>query len=93
MFLAGELSQFAATVEGEFPEALLDPKILTIAFAGVAALILWGFIHTTFVRPFILVGVLRNFTAEGMKDIPAESSFSILDGKSPKLEKLRASGY
>ena len=91
--LAQEIREIAATGEGNLPEFFQDPKTLTIAAAVLVGLILWSFIHATFVRPFILVGVLRNFMAEGVKDIPAESSFSMLDGKSPKLEKLRASGY
>ena len=91
--LAGEVSQMAVESETEVVVWLQDPKNLTIAAAALVALLIWSFIHATFVRPFILVGVLRNFTAEGIKDIPEESSFSILDGKSPKLEKLRASGF
>ena len=91
--LAGEVSQMAVEAETEAAVWLQDPKNLTIAAAALVALLLWSFIHNTFVRPFILVGVLRNFTAEGVKDIPAESSFEMLNGRSPKLEKLRASGY
>ena len=91
--LAQEIQEIAASGEGNIPEFLQDPNTLPIAAAGLVGVILWSFIHSTFVRPFILVGVLRNFMAEGVKDIPAESSFSMLDGKSPKLEKLRASGF
>ena len=89
--LAAEIQQFGATLsEGKLPEFLYDPKTLTIAAAAVVALILWSFIHSTFIRPFILVGVLRNYMETGMKDIPTEDSFKALDGMSPKFEKLRA---
>ena len=91
--LAGEFAQMDLNPDTQISVYLQDPKMLTIVAAVLVALIVWGFIHGTFVRPFILVGVLRNFTEEGIKDIPQESSFTMLDGKSPKLEKLRASGY
>ncbi len=91
--LAGELSQMDLSTDAQIAQYLQDPKTLTIIAAAVIALIIWSFIHSTFVRPFILVGVLRNFTAEGIKDIPTEESFSVLDGKSAKLAKLRASDY
>ncbi len=91
--LAGELSQMDLSTDAQIAQYLQDPKTLTIIAAAVIAVIIWSFIHSTFVRPFILVGVLRNFTAEGIKDIPTEESFSVLDGKSAKLAKLRASDY
>ena len=91
--LAGEISQMDLSTDAQIAQYLQDPKTLTIIAAAVIALIIWSFIHSTFVRPFILVGVLRNFTAEGIKDIPTEESFSVLDGKSAKLAKLRASDY
>ena len=91
--LAGEISQMDINMDAQIAQYLQDPKTLTIIAAAVIAVIIWSFIHSTFVRPFILVGVLRNFTAEGIKDIPTEESFSVLDGKSAKLAKLRASDY
>ncbi|MBQ4002321.1 MAG: hypothetical protein II601_08050 [Lachnospiraceae bacterium] len=91
--LAGEISQMDLSTDAQIAQYLQDPKTLTIIAAAVIAVIIWSFIHSTFVRPFILVGVLRNFTAEGIKDIPTEESFSVLDGKSAKLAKLRASDY
>ena len=91
--LAGEISQMDISTDAQIAQYLQDPKTLTIIAAAVIAVIIWSFIHSTFVRPFILVGVLRNFTAEGIKDIPTEESFSVLDGKSAKLAKLRASEY
>ncbi len=91
--LAGEVSQMTVESGKEVVLWLQDPKNLTIAGAALVAVLVWSFIHTTFIRPFILVGVLRNFTEEGMKDIPTEASFSVLDGKSPKLAKLRASDF
>jgi hypothetical protein len=45
-------------------------------------------VHSVFIRPFILVGVLRNFTASGIKDMPTEEEFNTLNNKSPKFAKL-----
>ena len=58
--------------------------------AGIGGLIVWLIIHSVFIRPFVLVGVLRNYIDSGMRDIPDESSFSMLDGKSDKFRQLHA---
>ena len=72
-------------------EFLKDPKILMLISAGILALILYGMAHSVFIRPFILVGVLNNFTAAGIKDMPTESEFDELTKKSPKFSKLYGS--
>ncbi len=66
-----------------------DPGHLAIIIAGIAALILWLFIHGTFVRPFILVGVLRNFMEAGIAHIPTESELAEVAQKSKKFAKLQ----
>ncbi len=68
---------------------LSNPKSLMIAAAVVAGILIWSVIHSAFVRPFILTGVLRNYLLAGKEDIPTEESFAILDSKSPKFAKLR----
>ena len=57
---------------------------------ALAGILLWSILHSVFVRPFILVGVLRNFMAAGVNDIPTEASFAALDSKSEKFRKLHA---
>lgn len=66
-----------------------DPTYLTIAISAILALIIWGIIHGTFVRPFILVGVMRNYMATAMENIPQESEFAILEKNSKKYRKYK----
>ena len=73
------------------PEALNSVMNLELIFAGAVALILWTTIHSVLVRPFILVGVLRNFMAAGLKNKPQEGDFAVLDSRSPKFAKLHNS--
>ena len=68
---------------------LSNPKTLMIVAAVVAGILIWSVIHSAFVRPFILTGVLRNYLLAGKDDIPTEESFAVLDSKSPKFAKLR----
>ena len=51
--------------------------------------ILWDIIHSAFVRPFVLTGVLRNDLESGMNEIPTEESFAMLDSRSSKFANLR----
>ena len=51
---------------------------------------MWGIIHSTFVRPFILVGVLRNYIESGKNEKFSKEDFDKLEGKSKKFKKLRA---
>ena len=68
---------------------LSNPKTLAIAAAVLAGILIWSVIHSAFVRPFILTGVLRNYLLAGKEDIPTEESFAMLDSKSPKFAKFR----
>ena len=87
--LAAEISEMAARNELDIPQVLMDPSTLTIICAAAAGVILWSILHSVFVRPFILVGVLRNFMEAGLQgEIPGEQSFTMLDGKSKKFAKL-----
>ena len=72
----------------KMPEWLNSPTVLMIAAAVIGGLIVWAFFHSVFVRPFVLVGVLRNYIQSGINDIPTEESFAVLDGKSEKFRKL-----
>ena len=89
--LAAEITEAAARAEGDLPEFLSNPQTLTIVAAALFGLILWSTFHSVLVRPFILVGVLRNFMAAGQKDIPTEADFVELDRTSPKFAKLHNS--
>ena len=87
--LTAEIAEAAVRLETELPAFFSDPKNVTIAAAGIVALIVWGIIHSVFVRPFILVGVLRNYMESGMNDVPTEESFAALENKSSKFRKFR----
>ena len=69
---------------------LTAPNSLMIVAAVVVGVIFWLILHSVFIRPFVLVGVLRNYMASGIGDIPEESSFAALDSKSKKFQKLHA---
>ena len=73
----------------DIPQFLTDPKTLMLVSAAIVGLIFWSMIHSIFIRPFVLVGVLRNYLESGIHDIPTEDSFSMLDSRSPKFRKLR----
>ena len=72
----------------KMPEWLNSPTILMIAASVIGGHIVWAFFHSLFIRPFVLVGVLRNYIQSGINDIPTEESFAVLDGKSEKFKKL-----
>ena len=85
--LATEFANMASEGE-EVSSFLTDPNNLQLIVAGIGGVIMWGIIHSTFVRPFILVGVLRNYIQSGMKEKPGEAEFAELDKKSKKFAKL-----
>ncbi len=85
--LAGEIAKLGEDI----PEFLTNPQVLTIVVAAVGGVVIWSVIHSVLIRPFILVGVLRNFMAAGQKEIPTEDDFAELDRTSPKFAKLHRS--
>lgn len=74
--------------EADVPAWVTNPTILSLFVAAICALLLWNAFHAVFVRPFILVGVMRNFMAAGQQDMPTEQDFAELSNKSPKFAKL-----
>ena len=88
--LAKEFAEIAAKEGEQVASVLTDPNSLMLITAGIIGVIFWLILHSVFVRPYVLVGVLRNYMASGVDDIPEESSFSALDSKSKKFQKLHA---
>ncbi len=88
--LAKEIAEIAASDGAQAASVLTDPGSLTLIAAAAIGVIVWLILHAAFIRPFVLVGVLRNYIESGVNDIPEESSFSMLDGKSKKFQKLHA---
>lgn len=85
-----KVAELAADTEGWSKELLTNPATLPIVFAAVGGLIIWSFVHSTFIRPLVLTGVLRNYLESGMQDIPSEDSFRTLDARSAKFRKLHS---
>ena len=71
------------------PEFFSNPMYVQIIFSIFLAIILWSMIHSVVGRPFILVGVLRNFMEVGQKDLPQEADFAAIASKAPGFKKLQ----
>ena len=81
----------AFTSEGEaVPDFLANAQNVMLITAGIGGVIMWSILHSVFVRPFILVGVLRNYIESGKKEKITEADFNELDKKSNKFKKLHA---
>ncbi len=87
--LANELSELRNADNQSVINFLSDPGNLTIAIAAVLALIVWSIIHGTFIKPFVLVGVLRNYMTTAIENIPDASEFGILEKHSKKFKKYK----
>ena len=68
-----------------------NPNNLMLVCAGIVGVMFWLMIHSVFIRPYILVGVLRNFLNSGINDAPDASDFEAISKKSPKFRKLQES--
>ena len=66
-----------------------NPTNLALIAAVIVGIILWAIVHGTFVRPFVLVGVLRNFTQAGLATKTTEQDYEALTSKSKKFRKLQ----
>ena len=86
--LANEIAEAGVRLETDVPEFLTNPANLSLVVAAILGVIIWSVLHSTFIRPFVLTGVLRNYIESGKNDIPTEESFRSLDSKSSKFAKL-----
>lgn len=69
---------------------LSDPTVALLFVSLLFGVIVWTILHNAFVRPFVLVGVLRNYMTAGIQNPPQEESFAQLDKLSPKFRKTHA---
>ena len=82
--------QNMATEEGEaIPEIISTPTLLMVVVSIFIAVFLWSALHSVLVRPFILVGVMRNYMAQGQANMPTEAEFEEVARKAPRLRKLQ----
>ena len=86
--LAKEVAEMIESGELEASNWFTDAGNLMIVAGGIGGVIMWEILHSVFVRPFILVGVLRNFIESGKNAEISEKDFDELDGKSKKFKKL-----
>jgi len=80
-------NEFVSSAESA-PSWLNSPGTLMLAAAILGGVVIWALIHSVFIRPFVLTGVLRNYIQSGIDDMPTEESMALLDSKSEKFRKL-----
>ena len=85
-----ELAKTIAESGEDMPEFLTNAQNLMLITSGIVGVCMWEIIHSTFVRPFVLVGVLRNYIESGKNEKFSESDYAELDKKSKKFQKLHA---
>ncbi|MBR0507397.1 MAG: hypothetical protein IJJ86_02175 [Clostridia bacterium] len=86
--LAQKIAEELQDSTSSIAQLLTNPATLPIVFSVIGGLIVWSILHSTFIKPFVLVGVLRNYINSGKDDVPSEESFAALDAKSLKFRKL-----
>ncbi|MBQ3433223.1 hypothetical protein IJG22_02930 [Candidatus Saccharibacteria bacterium] len=86
---AGIAAEFASDASEE-TAFLADPNNVMLVTAAIGGVTMWSILHSVFVRPFILVGVLRNFIESGKTEKISEADYDELDKKSAKFKKLHA---
>ncbi|MBQ9017322.1 hypothetical protein IJ103_03740 [Candidatus Saccharibacteria bacterium] len=91
------MSAFSASIAeniaqkgNEVPEFIYNITLFNVVFSAIIGVIMWAILHSTFVRPFILVGVLRNFIESGDETKMSETDLDEIEQKSKKLAELRA---
>lgn len=85
-----ELARTIATSGESVPEWLTYATNLQLIVGAIGGVTMWCILHSVFVRPFILVGVLRNFIKSGDDEKITEADFNELDKKSAKFKKAHA---
>ena len=86
--LSNEIIQLGINNDIDIPSFVSNITLLTVVISAILAVVLWSMLHSVIARPFILVGVMRNFMAAGKAHIPSESEFQEVAAKSPKFARL-----
>lgn len=87
-FFARIAAEFASSGESD-AEFLSNANNVMLVLSGIVGVSMWSIIHSVFVRPYILVGVLRNFIESGKEENISEDDYSAVAAKSPKFKKLQ----
>lgn len=87
--LANEIAEIGVRNSSEIPEFLTNPTTLTLVVCGIIGVLIWSMLHSLLIRPFILVGVLRNYMNSGLNEQITEADMQELENKSPRFAKLR----
>lgn len=85
-----ELAEAMRELGEDTPEFLTQAGNLQLIVGAIGGVTMWSILHSVFVRPFILVGVLRNYIESGKKEKITEDDYKELDKKSAKFKKLHA---
>ena len=88
--LGNEIAEIWTRNGSVAPEFVNNPTMLTLFVCAIIGIVIWSMLHSLLVRPFILVGVLRNFMNSGLKEQITAADFDELEKKSPKFAKLRS---
>ncbi len=93
--LLGMFPQFVTAVSKAVMEArpdldLSDPTVALLVVSLLLGIVAWSILHAVFVKPFVLVGVLRNFMKAGIANPPKEEQFPEIEKISPKFKKAYA---
>ena len=91
--LLGRFPAFVAALAKAMAEAdsnmqdMSDPTVSLLVISLLFGILCWSIIHSVLVRPYVLVGVLRNYIESGRASQPDEASFAELDKMSGKFRK------
>ena len=83
-----ELARMIAESGEDVPEFFTTAQGVMLSVAAIVGVVMWSILHSVFVRPFVLVGVLRNYIESGKSEKFSENDFNELDKKSSKFKKL-----
>lgn len=83
-----ELARMIAESGEDVPEFFTTAQGVMLSVAAIIGVVMWSILHSVFVRPFVLVGVLRNYIESGKSEKISEKDFDELDKKSSKFKKL-----
>lgn len=83
------LAEKLSTADIENAEFLSDATNVMMVFSAFIGISFWSIIHSAFVRPYILIGVLRNYINAGKEAQLSEDDYNEVASKSPKFKKLQ----